>query len=59
MKAQEILDKIQALHLAGELRGFRVEPPDSEGLWWIYGEEEFGTMGANYDDGSFHPEISL
>lgn len=59
MKAREISDKIQALQAAGELKGFRVDPPDSEGLWWLYGEEEFGTLGGNYGDGRFHPEIAL
>ena len=33
-------------------------PPDSEGLWWLYGDEEFGTMGGNYT-GVFQPEEKL
>lgn len=34
------------------------DPPDSEGLWWIHGDEEFGTMGGNYT-GSIPPEEEL
>lgn len=34
------------------------DPPDSEGLWWILGDEEFGTMGGNYT-GSIPPEERL
>jgi hypothetical protein len=39
-------------------KGWRAEPPDEEGLWWLYGEEEFGTMGGNYT-GVFPPKIEL
>lgn len=34
------------------------DPPDSEGLWWIVGDEEFGTMGGNYT-GTIPPEVRL
>jgi hypothetical protein len=27
-------------------------------MWWLYGEEEFGTMGGNYT-GVYLPEIKL
>ena len=30
-------------------------PPDSPGFWWLYGDEEFGTMGGNYN-GSIPPD---
>lgn len=29
-------------------QGWRLEAPDQEGLWWLYGEEEFGAMGGHY-----------
>jgi hypothetical protein len=38
--------------------GWQTTPPDSEGLWWLYGEEEFGTMGGNYT-GVYLPDIKL
>jgi hypothetical protein len=34
------------------------QPPDSEGFWWLFGDEEFGTMGGNYS-GAFPPEIEM
>ena len=33
-------------------------PPNSEGFWWLYGDDEFGTMGGNYS-GSVPPERTL
>lgn len=33
-------------------------PPDSEGLWWLYGEEEFGMMVGNYT-GAYPADIKL
>lgn len=34
------------------------DPPDSPGLWWLYGDEEFGAMGGNYT-GDIPPEARL
>ena len=31
-----------------DLLGWSSDPPKTEGLWWLYGDEEFGTMGGNY-----------
>jgi hypothetical protein len=33
-------------------------PPTEEGWWWLFGDEEFGTMGGNYS-GTFPPEEAL
>ena len=33
-------------------------PPDSEGWWWLYGDDEFGSCGGNYT-GAWPPEIRL
>lgn len=37
---------------------WQTTPPDSEGFWWLYGDEEFGTMGGNYN-GTFPPDTKL
>ena len=34
------------------------DPPDSEGLWWLLGDEEFGSMGGNYT-GTIPPDKKL
>lgn len=38
--------------------GWSKEPPNEEGLWWLYGEEEFGAMGGHYT-GTVPPDIEL
>lgn len=40
------------------MKKWQSEPPDSEGFWWLYGDEEFGTMGGNYT-GSIPPDKEL
>ena len=39
-------------------QAWSASPPDSEGLWWLYGEEEFGAMGGNFS-GTIPPSIEL
>ena len=39
-------------------QAWSASPPDSEGLWWLYGEEEFGAMGGNFS-GTVPPRIEL
>jgi hypothetical protein len=38
--------------------GWSSTPPNAEGFWWLFGDEEFGTMGGNYT-GSYPPEMEL
>lgn len=38
--------------------GWSKDPPNEVGLWWLYGEEEFGAMGGHYT-GSVPPDIEL
>ena len=35
-------------------------PPDSEGLWWLYGDPQFGSMGGHYTGSIlFEPELHV
>jgi len=51
--AMQPADDITALH--GE---WQAEAPDREGMWWIYGDEEFGMLGSNYT-GATPPRVEL
>lgn len=47
--------QLAALGAAG---AWSSSPPDSEGFWWLYGDDEFGSMGGNYT-GAVPADIDL